>query len=66
MSEVVYRANIKIERQRGPFRLATLPATDQPVEFGVHSEIAAHYGVEPDPGTEVATTLDYVMAATGG
>ena len=64
MGEVVYRANIKIERQKGPYRLATLPATPDPVEFGVHSAIAAHYGVEGD--REIATTLDYVIAATGG
>lgn len=64
MSDVVYRADIRIERRKGPYRLATLPATPEPVEFGVHSAIAAHYGVEPE--TEIATTLDYVMAATGG
>jgi hypothetical protein len=64
MSEVVYRANIKIERKKGPYRLATLPATPEPVEFGVHSAIAAHYGVEGE--RDIATTLDYVMAATGG
>lgn len=64
MSDVVYHANIEIERVRGPYRLAYLPATAEPVEFGVHSAIAAHYGVESD--NEVATTLDYIMAATGG
>lgn len=64
MGDVLYRANIRIERRRGPYRLATLPATAEPVEFGVHSEIAAAYGIEPD--REIATTLDYVMAAAGG
>jgi hypothetical protein len=64
MGDVVYRANIRIERLRGPVRLATLPATPEPVEFGVHSAIASHYGVEPE--REIATTLDYVIAATGG
>ena len=64
MSDVVYRASIRIERQHGPYRLATLPATLEPVEFGVHSAIASHYGVEPE--REIATTLDYVMAAAGG
>jgi len=64
MSEVVYRANIKVVRERGPLRTAYLPATPEPVEFGVHSAIAQHYGVEPE--REVATTLDYVMAAAGG
>ena len=64
MGDVVYRANIEIERKRGPYRLARLPATAEPVEFGVHSAIAEHYGVTTD--NEIATTLDYVMAATGG
>ena len=64
MSDVVYAAEIKIERLKGPHRHAWLPAHDGPVEFGVHSAIAAHYGVEPE--REITTTLDYVMAATGG
>ena len=64
MGDVVYRARIEIDRRRGPYRLATLPATPELVEFGVHSAIASFYGVEPE--TEIATTLDYVMAATGG
>ena len=64
MSDVVYTADIKIKRLKGPHRRAWLPALDGPVEFGVHSAIAAHYGVEPE--REITTTLDYVMAATGG
>jgi hypothetical protein len=61
---VVYTAEIKIERVEGPHRRAWLPANDAPVEFGVHSAIAEHYGVEPE--RQITTTLDYVMAATGG
>ena len=64
MSDVVYTADIKIERLKGPNRHAWLPAHDGPVEFGVHSAIAAHYGVEPE--REITTTLDYMMAAAGG
>ncbi|MFV2007358.1 MAG: hypothetical protein ACC667_07920 [Longimicrobiales bacterium] len=64
MSEVAYTANIRIERVKGPLRHAYLPATPDPVKFGVHGAIAAHYGVEGQ--TEIATTLDYVIAATGG
>ena len=64
MSDVVYTANIRIERIKGPHRHAWLPAHDGPVDFGVHSAIAEHYGVEPE--REITTTLDYVMAATGG
>lgn len=61
---VVYEARIRIERTRGPHRLAYLPAHDGPVEFGVHGAIAEHYGART--AAETTTTLDYVMAATGG
>ncbi len=60
----VYTSRVRIERKRGPHRHAHLPATPVPVEFGVHSEIAEHYGVEVE--TPTATTLDYIVAATGG
>lgn len=63
MAEVVYRAHLTIERHQGPNRTAHLPA-DTSVAFGVHGAVAEHYGVEVD--TPTATTLDYVMAATGG
>lgn len=65
MNDTVYEANIRIERTRGPHRLAHLPAHDGPVEFGVHGAIADHYGVS-GVVTETTTTLDYVIAATGG
>jgi hypothetical protein len=64
MGEVVYRSEVIICRDRGPLRHAHLPATDDPVEFGVHSAIAEHYGVTPE--REVAATLDYIVAAAGG
>ena len=64
MSEVAYTADIRIERLKGPVRRAFLPATPEPVMFGVHGAIAEHYGVEPDQ--EYATTLDHVIAAAGG
>ncbi len=63
MSDVVYRASIRIEREEGPRRKAHLPPGEV-VTFGVHGAIAEHYGasgVEEHP-----TTLDHVMAATGG
>lgn len=61
---VVYTAEIEIERLKGPHRHAWLPANNAPVEFGVHSAIAEHYGVEPE--RQITTTLDYIVAATGG
>ncbi|MFQ5615154.1 MAG: hypothetical protein ACE5GO_01660 [Anaerolineales bacterium] len=63
---VVYTSHVRVERLKGPHRRAYLPATGAPVHFGVHSEIAAHYNVAPDVYTPIATTLDYVVAATAG
>jgi hypothetical protein len=67
MSEsVVYTSKVKIERVKGPLRRAYLPLEDEPVLFGVHSEIAEHYGVDPQVHEPHATTLDYVVAAAAG
>ena len=66
MSDVVYSAVIKIERVRGPLRLAYMPVEADPVPFGVHGAIAEHYGVSPDISEPHATTIDYVIAAAGG
>ena len=62
----VYTSRARIERIRGPVRRAWLPQEEQPVTFGVHSEIAEHYRVPPDAFPAHATTLDYVVAAAGG
>lgn len=64
--EIVYRSNVRIERREGPLRVAHLPSETQPVVFGVHSEVADHYGVPRDEFAEHATTLDYVVAAAAG
>ncbi len=63
---IVYTSRVRIERQRGPVRLAYLPAEPTPVVFGVHSEIAQHYKVDPSTYPPHAATLDYVVAATAG
>lgn len=62
----VYTSRIRIERLRGPLRRAWLPAEKEATYFGVHSEIAAHYGVDPSDFPPHATTIDYVVAAAGG
>lgn len=64
--QVVYTSESRIERVKGPLRRAYLPQVKEPVLFGVHSEIAAHYGVAPDAHPPQATTLDYVVAAAAG
>ena len=66
MGELVYRAEIPLTRVKGPLRLATLPAEPEPVRFGTHGPIARHYGVKGEVPDPHATTLDYVVAATGG
>ncbi|NJN55102.1 MAG: hypothetical protein HC804_10290, partial [Anaerolineae bacterium] len=47
-------------------RRAYLPAETEPVWFGVHSEVAVHYGVDTAVHEPHATTLDYVIAAAAG
>jgi hypothetical protein len=64
---VVYRSSVHIERKKGPLRVATLPGEPNPVWFSVHGAIAVHYGIAPGQLPEPhASTLDYVIAATGG
>ena len=67
MSAVVYTSKVRIERRKGPLRIAYLPGEVQPVAFSVHGAIAEHYKVDPAALTEShAATLDYVVAATAG
>jgi hypothetical protein len=65
-AEVAYTSRVKIERVKGPLRRAYLPQEPAPVFFGVHSEIAEHYGVDPKVHEPHASTLDYVVAAAAG
>ncbi len=64
--EVAYTSKVKIERVKGPLRRAYLPQEPNPVLFGVHSEIAKHYGVDPNVHEPHAATLDYVVASAAG
>ena len=67
MSAVVYTARIRIERRKGPLRIAQLPGEALPVTFSVHGAIAEHYKVDPASLTEShSSTIDYVIAATAG
>lgn len=66
MSEVKYVSRVRVERVRGPLRRAYLPAEGEPIVFGVHSDVAEHYGVPPGSEAERATTLDYIVAAAAG
>jgi hypothetical protein len=66
MSDPAYISRVRIERLGGPQRLAYIPAADEPVRFGVHSEVAEHYGADPEKYPPEPTTLDYIVAAAAG
>ncbi|HET9964261.1 MAG: hypothetical protein M3254_09715 [Actinomycetota bacterium] len=66
MSGVKYVSEVKVEPVEGKIRRAYLPVQEDPVLFGVHSEVAEHYGVSPENVEPYDTTLDYVVAAAGG
>lgn len=67
MNDVVYVSKSRLERKRGPLRIAYLPGEPQPVVFSVHGAIAEHYKVDPSTLQEPhAATIDYVIAATAG
>jgi hypothetical protein len=64
--QVVYVSKVRVERVKGPYRRAYLPAVPEPVAFGVHDEIAAHYGTDMSTHQPHAATLDYLVAAAAG
>ncbi|HEU4384799.1 MAG TPA: hypothetical protein VFR85_15035 [Anaeromyxobacteraceae bacterium] len=66
MSEVVYRSQVRVERGAAGLRRATLPAEKEPVLFGTHGAVAAHYGRAPGTYEPHATTIDYLVAAAAG
>lgn len=66
MKDIAYVSEVRIERVKGPLRKAYLPAEPDPVLFGVHGAIAAHYGISPDVSEPHASTLDYIVAAAAG
>lgn len=66
MAAVVYTSHARVERLRGPLRRAELSGSDDPIFFGVHDEVADHYGVPRGSDAERSTTLDYVVAAAAG
>lgn len=67
MNSVVYVSESRIERRKGPLRIAHLPGEPKPVVFSVHGAIAEHYKVNPASLQEShAATIDYVISATAG
>ncbi len=57
---------MRVEPVAGKVRRAYLPVQEEPVLFGIHSEVAEHYGVSTEEEESHDTTLDYLVAATGG
>jgi hypothetical protein len=66
MAEVAYISRVKVEPVEGKTRRAQIPGKEEPVLFGVHSEVAEHYGVSPEDEEPHPSTLDYLVAAAGG
>jgi hypothetical protein len=66
VSNVTYVSRVRVEPVRGRVRRAYLPVREEPVLFGVHSEVAEHYGVSQEEEESHDTTLDYLVAAAGG
>ncbi len=66
MGEVAYVSEVRVERVGGPVRRAFLPGETEPVLYGAHGAIAAHYGYEPGQFPEHASTLDHVVGAALG
>lgn len=66
MAEVVYCSKVRIERIRGTLRRAYLPGSAEPIHYGVHGEVADHYGVPRGSEDERTTTLDHIVAAAAG
>ena len=67
MTDVIYVSKSRIERRKGPLRIAYVAGEPQTVIFSVHGAIAKHYKVDPATPTEShASTLDYVIASIAG
>lgn len=64
MTEPQYRSRVRIRKLEGPHREAWIEPFEEPLEFGVHAEIAEFYGATT--AEELPATLDHVVAAAGG
>lgn len=64
MSQPLYESRVRIQKLAGPHRKAWIEPFDEPLDFGVHGEIAEFYGART--AVPIPTTLDHVVAATGG
>ena len=63
MGEIVHTSRIRIVREEGPNRRATIEGFPGEVRYGVHGGIKDFYKVQPRE--EHPATLDHVIMATG-
>ncbi|MFL6009738.1 MAG: hypothetical protein ACJ73Y_07390 [Rubrobacteraceae bacterium] len=66
MADLTYVSRVRVEPVEGRVRRAYIPGREEPVLFGVHSEVAEHYGVSADVEEPHSSTLDFLVAAAGG
>lgn len=64
MGKLVHTSKMRILQEKRPNRRVELEGFDRPIRFGVHSGIAAFYGLTPEE--EFPATLDHLVAAVGG
>lgn len=64
MAEIVHTSRIRIVQDTPPVRRAFIESFEDPIYFGVHSNIAKFYGMEPE--VQYPATLDHLIAAVGG
>ena len=62
MGNIVHTSRIRIVREKGPTRRASIEGFDEPIYYGVHGGIKKFYKIEPEE--EHAATLDHIVAAT--
>lgn len=58
----VYRSEVSVTYDGADVH-AVVPELEQPVTFGLHGDIASHYGVPADGFTPAPATLDFLVAA---
>ena len=64
MSEPIHISHVRIVQDARPIRRAFIEQFPEPTRYGIHSGIAAFYGVTP--AEDVPSTLDHMVAAVGG
>jgi len=65
VADVTYVSRAKVDPVEGKIRRAYIPAEEGPELFGVHDEVAEHYGVSSDEEEPRSSTLDYLVSSAG-